>query len=136
MRLSTEELAYVRRQGFYVTEKCDECGKLLNQSVRYTTPAKPKLWCSAACQDEAMGWDKAATRKTAGSLFYMRVCQNCTKRFRAKHEDARFCSQRCQKRARRNQQNGVVRETVQPPLAEAHGQRARKGSKTSYPPCT
>ena len=122
MKLTATELAYVRSQGLYITEKCDGCGKLLNQTVRYTTPGRPEVWCSAACQDKAMGWDKAATRKTAGPVFHMRVCEGCEKRFRARRNDAKFCSSRCKLRVyRRNgRKNGVVTETVQPPLAEAH----------------
>ncbi len=121
VKLSAAELAYVRSQGLYITEKCDECGKVLNQTVRYTSPGRPEVWCSAACQDKAMGWDRPGVRpKKSAPAFHMQVCQNCTKRFRAKHGDARFCSQRCQKWARRKQHNGVVRETVQLPLAEAH----------------
>ncbi len=119
MKLTAEELAYVRARGLYITEKCDACKKLLNQTVRYTTSGRPEVWCSAACQDTAMGWDKARAKKSAPA-FHLRVCERCGKRFKAKHEDARFCSQRCQKYARRFADNPVVRETVQPPLGEAH----------------
>jgi len=33
-----------------------------------------------------------------------RVCAACTKRFYSKREDAKYCSQRCQKRAKREQE--------------------------------
>jgi hypothetical protein len=108
MKLTAAELAYVRSQGLYITEKCDGCGKLLNQSVRYTTPERPETWCSAACQDKAMGWDKTNTHKKAGPAFYMRVCQGCEMRFRARRNDARFCSVRCQRSAHRRANHAVV----------------------------
>ena len=122
MKLTAEELAYVRSQGLYLTEKCDGCGKVLNQSFRHTTPGRSEVWCSAACQDKAMGWDQAPTRKKAGPAFYMRACEGCGNKFRARHNDARFCSTRCKLRIyRRNgRNNGAVTQTVQAPLVEAH----------------
>jgi len=36
MRPTSTELACLRAQGLYITEKCDGCGNLLNQSIRYT----------------------------------------------------------------------------------------------------
>ncbi len=45
MKLPAAELAYVRSQGLYVTEKCDGCSKLLNQSVRYTIKDRPEVYC-------------------------------------------------------------------------------------------
>jgi hypothetical protein len=30
MKLFAAELAYIRSQGVYITEKCDACGKILN----------------------------------------------------------------------------------------------------------
>ena len=36
MKLTSTELACVRPQGLFITEKCDRCCKLLNQLVRYT----------------------------------------------------------------------------------------------------
>lgn len=32
MRLAAVEVTYVCSQGLYITEKCDGCGKLLNQA--------------------------------------------------------------------------------------------------------
>ncbi len=43
MKLTPAELAYVRSLGLYITEKCNRCGKLLNQNVRYTITGKPKV---------------------------------------------------------------------------------------------
>ena len=127
MKLTPEEIRAIREErGLHVAEKCDECGKGLNQSVRYTTPGRPEVWCSAACQDKAMGWDKTATRKASGPAFYVRVCDVCTNKFRSRRKDARLCSARCRQiLARRTKRaigsDGVVTDNVQPPLAEAHG---------------
>jgi hypothetical protein len=35
MNLTPAELASVRAQGLFLTEKCDGCGKVLNQTFRY-----------------------------------------------------------------------------------------------------
>ena len=51
MRLSPAELAFVRSQSLYITEKCDACGKLLNQTFSYTITEKPEVYCSAGCRD-------------------------------------------------------------------------------------
>ena len=137
MKLTASELAYVRTQGLYITEKCDRCGKLLNQTFRYTTANRPEVYCSAVCQDKAMGWDrarsqKAGTEKASPPAFALPVCQRCGKRFRAKCSDAQFCSQRCQKWDRRKrlpengpQNNAIVRETDFAPSPEPHKQRVK-----------
>jgi hypothetical protein len=36
MKLTTTELSVLRSQGAFITERCDLCGKVLNQSWRYT----------------------------------------------------------------------------------------------------
>ena len=51
MKLTARELAYVRSQGLYITEKCDACGKLLNRSFRYTITGKPEVYCTGVCRD-------------------------------------------------------------------------------------
>ena len=51
MKLIPTELNYVRRLGLYVTEKCDSCGKVLNQTVRYVVKQRPDVYCSQACRD-------------------------------------------------------------------------------------
>jgi len=69
MKVTPAELAYVRSLGLYVTEKCDGCGKLLNQSFRYMTVESHEVYCSAACQDKAMGWDKPKRPRASRRLF-------------------------------------------------------------------
>ena len=49
MKLTAAELAIVRGMGLYVTEKCDGCGKLLNQNFRYAIAGQPEAYCPAAC---------------------------------------------------------------------------------------
>ena len=63
MELSTPELVCVRSQGLRVTEKCDGCGKLLNQTVRYTIAGKPEVYCSAGCRDLAFFRDHREAKK-------------------------------------------------------------------------
>jgi hypothetical protein len=72
MEISAHELAYVRVQGLYITEKCDGCGKLLNQTFRYTIAGKMKVYCSAGCRDPAFFGDtrEAKKRSTPGNCVY------------------------------------------------------------------
>ena len=52
MKLTSAELTYVRAKDLFITDKCDGCGKLLNQSYRYTITRKPEVYCSALCRAE------------------------------------------------------------------------------------
>ena len=72
MEISAHELAYVRVQGLYITEKCDGCGKLLNQTFRYTIAGEPEVYCSAGCRDLAFFGDtrEAKKRSTPGNCVY------------------------------------------------------------------
>jgi hypothetical protein len=63
MKLAVAELAFVRAQGLYITEKCDGCGKLLNQTLRYTIAGKPEADCSAACRDLVFFVDRREARQ-------------------------------------------------------------------------
>lgn len=56
MRLNGEEVQYVRSMGLFITERCDHCGKVLNQTFHYTMAGRTETWCSRSCQDEAIGW--------------------------------------------------------------------------------
>jgi hypothetical protein len=52
MKLTAEESSKLKSQGLYIAEKCDSCGKLLNQTIRYTRPdRKGCTYCSAECRD-------------------------------------------------------------------------------------
>ena len=65
MKLTASELAYVRSQGLYLTEKCDGCGKLLNQALRYTITGKSEVYCSAVCRELAFFGDRREAKKHA-----------------------------------------------------------------------
>jgi hypothetical protein len=85
MRLTEAEFQAVRAQGLYITDKCDACGWILNQSYRYTILDKPEVYCTANCRDEVFLGAKAQRVrdgercfrchqwKAAGSLY----CAKC-----------------------------------------------------------
>ena len=93
MRLAAAELAYVRSQGLYITEKCDECGELLNQSVRYTITGKPEVYCSAACRDSAFFGDRQEAKKDATPG----KCRHCGGSLKGKKRGSIFCDDACRK---------------------------------------
>ena len=124
-----ERAAMVSRYGLYVKEKCDRCGKLVQQSFVYrpigvTDSSGPKrnglekervVYCSLECQ-----W-----RAYYGEEKYERVkskrqppepsgpkCIECGRSIPSfKKDDSRYCSRRCaQKKRRRNPENPKVRE--------------------------
>jgi len=94
MKLTTSELAYVRSQGLYITEKCDHCGKLLNQTVRYTIAGKPEVYCSARCRDLVFFGDsrEAKKRSTPGKCVY------CGATLEGKKRGSIFCDDVCRMR--------------------------------------
>jgi hypothetical protein len=54
MKRTTKESDEIKSQGLYIADKCDSCGKLLNQTIRYTRPdRKGYTYCSAECCDLA-----------------------------------------------------------------------------------
>jgi hypothetical protein len=63
MKLAAAEYAFVRSRGLYITEKCDACGKLLNQTLRYTVAGKPEVYCLAACRDLVLFGDPREAKK-------------------------------------------------------------------------
>jgi len=63
VKLTAVELAHVRSQGLYITEKCVGCGKLLNQGVRYTIAGKPEVYCSSGCRDLTFFGDTREVKK-------------------------------------------------------------------------
>ena len=63
MKLTAAEFALVRSQGLYITGKCDACGKLLNQTFRYTITGKPEVYCSAGCRDFVFFGDTREAKK-------------------------------------------------------------------------
>jgi hypothetical protein len=97
MKLTTAELAYVRSLGLHVTEKCDGCGKLLNQTVRYTIGRKPEVYCSAMCRHFALFGDPHEARKQSAPG----RCVYCRASLEGKRRGALYCDEICKKRAAR-----------------------------------
>ena len=97
MKLTAAEFAYVRSQGLHVTEKCDRCEKLLNQTVRYTIAGRAESYCSAGCRDLVFfgqSWE-AKKRSTPG------WCVNCGGSLEGKRRGALYCDETCKKWAAR-----------------------------------
>src|SRR6266849_5555466 len=97
MKLTAAELAYVRSQGLYLTEKCDRCGKLLNQAVRYTIDGTPEVYCSAECRDIVFFRDRLEAKKHSSPG----RCVYCGAKLEGKRRGALYCDENCKKRVRR-----------------------------------
>jgi hypothetical protein len=93
MKLTSTELAGVRAHVFYITEKCDNCGKLLNQTCRYTIAGKPEVYCSAGCRDSAFfeNHQEAKKHATPGK------CAYCGGSLKGKNRGSIFCDDACRK---------------------------------------
>ena len=106
MKLTAAEFAYVRSQGLHVTEKCDRCEKLLNQTVRYTIAGRAEVYCSAVCRDLEFFGDRHEAAKHASPG----VCAFCGGSLQDKRRGAIYCSDKCRKRAERK----IITTTGQP----------------------
>ena len=100
MTLAPAELAYVRSQGLYLTEKCNACGKLLNQAVRFTIVGQPEVYCSPACRDLVFFRDRREARKHSSPG----KCTNCGASLEAKRRGALYCDEKCKKRLARGKE--------------------------------
>ena len=100
MNLKPAELVYVRSQGLYIREKCDACGRLLNQAVRYALTNKPQGYCSAQCRDAAFFGDRYQARKYSSPG----KCANCGAPLIGKRRGALYCDEICKKRLARTRQ--------------------------------
>jgi hypothetical protein len=103
MKLTSAELAYVRSQGLYITDKCDGCGKVLNQTVRWTITGKPEVYCSAKCRDLVFFEERREARKRVNSG----KCGYCGASLQGKRRGAFYCDHLCQIRAHRRS-NGAM----------------------------
>jgi hypothetical protein len=94
MRLTPSELDHVRSFGLYVTEKCDACGNLLNQTVQYKITDRREVYCSATCRDNAFFGDRheAKKRATPGR------CAYCGGSLKGKKRGALYCDDVCRVR--------------------------------------
>ena len=114
MKLTPTELAYVRSQGLYVTEKCDACGKLLNQSFRYTITGKPEVYCSALCRDRAFFGESYRVRNAGRQE--AQKCAYCGGQISGRKRDSMFCSDRCRKansrRMRQSPRSGNIADST------------------------
>jgi hypothetical protein len=97
MNLSVSELGYVRSCGVHITEKCDGCGSLLNQSVRYTVANRAEVYCSAKCRDVAFFQDQREARKHSSPG----KCAYCGGALTGKKKGSIYCDDACRKRASR-----------------------------------
>jgi hypothetical protein len=100
MELTTAESLLVRSLGLYVTEKCDGCAKLLNQTIRYTITNKPEVYCSAECRDRAFFGDQHRARKHSSPG----KCAYCCAPLKGKRRGTLYCDEICKKRFARKHQ--------------------------------
>lgn len=106
MKLTLAELAYVRAKGLYITEKCDGCGKLLNQSVRWTITGQPEVYCSAKCRDLMFFEEGREAKKRATA----NKCAYCGGALSGKKRGALFCDDVCRMRHTRVRERTGTRQ--------------------------
>jgi hypothetical protein len=107
MKLTAAELAQVRFQGLYITEKCDGCGRLLSQPVRYTITGKREIYCSARCRDLVFFGDRREAMKAAS----LGKCAYCGGRLEGRKRGSIFCDDVCRKRFSRTKDAPPAGET-------------------------
>jgi hypothetical protein len=81
MNLTAAEVVAVRALGLFLIEKCNGCGRALNQTFRYTIAGRPEVFCSALCRDTAFFADRGEARKhsTPGKCAYSRTARVASK---------------------------------------------------------
>lgn len=114
MKLTTTELAHVRCRGLYMTEKCDGCGRLLNQTSRYTIAGRPEVYCAPPCRDRVFFGEKYRARKAKPDATVR--CAFCGGAIHGKRGDSLFCSNRCEqanwRAARKTRKSATSRNTA------------------------
>lgn len=114
MNLTPTELAYVRSLGLHIKEKCHACGKLLNQTVRYTIAGRPEVYCSSFCRDRVFFGEKYRARKARPDT--TTKCAFCGGTIYGKRGDSVFCSSRCKQAswrvARKTPESATSRNTA------------------------
>jgi len=139
MRLTPAELAYVHLQGLYLTQKCDGCRKLLNQTVQYTIAGRREVYCSAVCRDLVFFSDRheVMKRATPGK------CAYCGGSLKGKKRGALYCDDTCRMRHCRAQERTETQrvEKSRTPTQSNQGvvgaNNADEGNRiTSTPQCS
>jgi hypothetical protein len=100
MKLNPAEIAFVRSLGLYLTEKCDKCGTLLNQSHSYRIPDRPEVYCSSACSDAIF----FGNRREVGKHAKPGSCAYCGGSLSDKKRGALYCDETCRKAYTRKMQ--------------------------------
>jgi hypothetical protein len=126
MKLTASELAYVGAQGLYITEKCDGCGKILNQTVRYTISGKPEVYCSAVCRDLVFFGDRQEVMKRATPG----KCAYCGGSLKGKKRGSIFCDDPCRKAHSRKIKRIMTRE-AEKSRTSAQSNQEVGGTKTA-----
>ncbi len=89
MRLSEAQTCELLRvHGTYITDACDNCGRLLGP-VRFTRQGQTGVWCSRACRD--------------GVDHNPNVCRGCGTSLVGKRRGAIYCSRTCRMRTVRKE---------------------------------
>src|SRR5579863_1963511 len=100
MELSVSEFAFVRSRGLYVTQKCDQCGKLLNNPCATRSAACLRSYCSAACRELAFFANRLEAKKHSSPG----KCVNCGAGLEGKRRGALYCDELCKKRVARRKE--------------------------------
>lgn len=136
MKLTAAELGCVRAQDLYITEKCDGCGTLLNQTVQYTITGRPEVYCSPPCRDSAFFSDRHEAKKQARPG----KCAYCGGSLKGKKRGALYCDDACRMRHARGRERTATRQVEQPRTPTESNQRvadsknADQGNRITDPP--
>ena len=93
MKLTLMELGLLKPRGVYLTERCDCCRKLLNQSWHYTVAGKPEVFCSGLCRDTRFFSEARTARKYANPGH----CSYCGANLAGRKRGTLFCDDGCRK---------------------------------------
>lgn len=113
------ELAQVRSEGLYLTQKCDGCGKLLNQTVQYTLTGRPEVYCSPPCRDSAFFGDRHEVKKQATPG----RCAFCGGSLTTKKRGALYCDDDCRMRHSRVRERSGMRQVEKSRTPDQSNQR-------------
>src|ERR1043165_338599 len=112
MRTTAAELAYICLTGLDITERCDACRKVLNQTARYTIAGMQQVFCSALCRDTAFFGNPREAEKLARPG----TCAYCGGSLGGKKRGAIYCDDACRKAHSRKVE--VVRDVATRKIAD------------------